>query len=76
MLIYNHQQRTSNPDTETGEREEKDMRYIVENWETEEVIKVFDSEEERNEWIKKKCTSSNDGVFITGTEIRISCYEE
>lgn len=30
------------------------MRYIVENWETEEVIRVFDSEEERSEWIKKK----------------------
>lgn len=52
------------------------MRYIVENWETEEVIKVFESGEERNEWIKKKCTSSNDGVFIADTEIRISCYEE
>lgn len=52
------------------------MRYIVENWETEEVIKVFDSEEERNEWIIKKCTFFNDGVFIADTEIRISCYEE
>lgn len=52
------------------------MRYIVEDWETEEVIRVFDSEEERSEWIKKKCTSFNGGVFITGTETRISCYEE
>lgn len=52
------------------------MRYIVENWETEEVIKVFDSEEERNEWIIKKCTFFNGGVFIADTEIRISCYEE
>lgn len=58
------------------EREEKDMRYIVEDWETEEVIKVFDSEEERSEWIKKRCTSFNDGVFITSTETRISCYEK
>jgi hypothetical protein len=63
--------------TQSREKErKKDMRYIVENRETEEVIKIFDSEEERNEWINKKCTSFNDGVFIAGTEIRISCYEE
>ena len=28
------------------------MKYIVETWLTEEVIKVFSSEKEREEWIK------------------------
>ncbi len=51
------------------------MKYIVEDWLTEETIKVFSSEEERQEWINDNCISFSDGVFITDTSIRISCYE-
>ena len=51
------------------------MKYIVENWMTEEVIKVFDSEEDRQEWINENCVSFSDGCFIEDTTIKISCYE-
>ena len=48
------------------------MKYIVENWLTEETIKVFDSEEERQEWINDNCISFSDGSYIDGTETKIS----
>ena len=51
------------------------MKYIVENWMTEETIKVFDSEEERQEWINDNCISFSDGCYIDGTETKISIYE-
>ncbi len=51
------------------------MKYIVEDWMTEETIKVSSSEKERQEWINVNCTSFSDGVFITDTTTRISCYE-
>lgn len=51
------------------------MKYIVENWLTEETIKVFDSEEERQEWINDNCISFPDGCYIDGTETKISIYE-
>ncbi|WP_156059452.1 hypothetical protein [Acetivibrio ethanolgignens] len=51
------------------------MKYIVENWLTEETIKVFDSEEERQEWINDNCISFSDGSYIDGTETKISIYE-
>lgn len=51
-------------------------KYVVENWLTEEVIKVFNSEEERNAWIKENCVWYSDGCFIDGTTDRISIYEE
>ena len=51
------------------------MKYIVENWLTEETIKVFDSEEERQEWLNDNCISFSDGNYIDGTEIKISIYE-
>ena len=50
-------------------------KYIVENWITEETIKVFDSEEERQEWLNYNCISFSDGNYIDGTEIKISIYE-
>ena len=50
-------------------------KYIVENWLTEETIKVFDSEEERQEWLNDNCISFSDGNYIDGTEIKISIYE-
>ena len=51
------------------------MKYIVENWLTEETIKVFANEEERQEWINNNCISFSDGGYIKGTEIKISIYE-
>ena len=50
-------------------------KYIVENWLTEETIKVFDSEEERQEWLNDNCISFSDGNYIDGTDIKISIYE-
>lgn len=51
------------------------MKYIIENLLTEEAMKVFDSEEKREEWIRENCISFSDGVYIQDTDIRISCYE-
>ena len=51
------------------------MKYIVENWLTEEVLKVFESEEDREEWIRDNVMFLSDGGFLDdGT--RISIYEE
>ena len=36
------------------------MKYIIEDWLTEEIIKVFSSEEERNDWIEDNCTWFSD----------------
>lgn len=52
------------------------MKYIIENWTTKETIRTFNSEEEREKWIRENCTTFDNGTFITGTEVRISCYEE
>ena len=51
------------------------MKYIVETWLTEEVIQVFYSEKEREEWMKDNCEWFSDGCFLKDTETRISCYE-
>lgn len=51
------------------------MKYVVEDWLTEEAIKVFDSEEDRQEWIDDNCISFSDGCYINDTSIRISIYE-
>ena len=48
---------------------------VFENWLTEETIKVFDSEGERQEWLNDNCISFSDGNYIDGTEIKISIYE-
>lgn len=52
------------------------MKYIVENWLTEETIKKFDSEEEREKWIRDNCVSFSDGYYIDDTEIKISIYDK
>ena len=52
------------------------MKYIVENWLTEGIIKIFRSEKERDEWIEDNCEWFSDGCFIKDTEIKISCYEK
>lgn len=46
------------------------MRYIVENWDTEEVIATFKTEEERQRWIDSNVTEGYMG------DVRISIYEE
>lgn len=52
------------------------MKYIMENWLTEETIKEFDGEEEREEWIRNNCKIFSDGCYITDTKTRISIYEQ
>lgn len=50
------------------------MKYIVENWLTEEVIKVFHSEEDRQEWLNDNVNNFSDGGYLDdGT--KISIYE-
>lgn len=51
------------------------MKYIIEDWLTEDILKIFNSEEERNEWINENCISFSDGVYVLDTTIKISCYE-
>lgn len=48
------------------------MKYIVENWLTEEVVKVFDTEEERQQWIDDNVNHFSDGGYLDdGTKIAI-----
>ena len=50
------------------------MKYIVENWLTEEIIKVFPSDEERQKWLLDNVNSFSDGGYLDdGT--KISIYE-
>ena len=50
------------------------MKYIVEAWMTEEMIKVFSSEEEREQWLKDNVNYFSDGGYLDdGT--KISIYE-
>ena len=51
------------------------MKYVIKEMMTEGIIKVFSSEEERDEWIEDNCTWFSDGCFITDTETKISTYE-
>ena len=51
-------------------------KYYVENWKTEEVIEVFDTYEQRQEWIKKNVTiipygGSHGGYLKDGTQVGI-----
>lgn len=51
------------------------MKYIVENWFTEETLAVFDTEEDRQKWLNDNCDYYSDGAYLSdGT--RISIYEE
>lgn len=47
------------------------MKYIVENWDTEEIIAVFDTEEQRELWL---LNYSTEGYLADGT--KISIYEQ
>lgn len=50
------------------------MKYIVEDWITEETLKTFDTEEERESWIKENVNMFSDGGYLDdGT--KISIYE-
>lgn len=51
------------------------MEYIVEDWLTEEVLKVFETEESRNQWIKENVTFFSDGGFLEDGR-KVSIYEE
>lgn len=46
------------------------MKYIVENWDTEETIAEFETEEQRQDWIDNYAP---DGITADG--IKISIYE-
>ena len=45
-------------------------RFIVENWDTDEIIKEFETSEEREIWLKENVI---DGHMANG--IRVSIYE-
>lgn len=50
------------------------MKYIVEDWQTEEELKVFDTEEERDEWMDENCEYFSDGAFlIDGRKVCATC---
>ncbi|WP_242357066.1 hypothetical protein [Hungatella effluvii] len=51
------------------------MKYIVEDRSTDETLKEFDSEEEREKWIADNCTWIADRCYVTGTKIQIAIYE-
>ena len=51
------------------------MKYIVENWITEEIIAVFDTEDARQKWLDENCDYCSDGGYLSdGT--KVSIYEE
>ena len=50
------------------------MKYIVEDWMTDETIKEFDTEEEREEWIRENITYYSDGGYLDDGR-KISIYE-
>ena len=48
------------------------MKYIVANWLTDEVIKMFDFEEERDQWLTENINRFSDGCYLDdGTKISI-----
>lgn len=48
------------------------MKYFVANWLTEEVIKVFETEESREQWIRDNVNRFSDGGYLDdGTKIEI-----
>ena len=50
------------------------QKYIVENWLTDEIIKVFPTEESREEWLRDNVNFYSDGGYLDdGT--KISIYE-
>ena len=49
------------------------MKYIVENWETEEIIKIFKTEEERKTFIKNNVDENG---FCKLYNCKISIYDE
>ena len=49
------------------------MKYYIENWNTEETLFTFDTEEERQKFINKECYIEDGVGFYNG--VRISIYE-
>lgn len=50
------------------------MKYIVEAWLTEEIIAVFNSEEEREKWLNDNVNYFSDGGYLDNG-VQISIYE-
>lgn len=42
------------------------MKYIVETWLTEEVIKVFSTQEDLDAWMDENAEWFSDGAFVEG----------
>lgn len=51
------------------------MKYIVADWMTDEPLKVFDTDEERDEWIDDNVEIFSDGGYLSDGR-RVCIYEE
>ena len=51
------------------------MKYIVEDWMTDEVLKVFDTSEDREQWLRDNVNYCSDGGYLDDGR-KISIYEE
>lgn len=58
----------------TDEMAMLDIVYFVEDWDTEETIECFATEEERTEWLMENGTDTIDGFFLTDGR-RVAIYE-
>ena len=54
---------------------EKTMKYIVEDWTTDEILKVFDTSEDREAWLRDNVNYYSDGGYLDDGR-KISIYEE
>ena len=50
------------------------MKYYVEDWLTDEVLAVFDTEEERKKWLDENVEYFSDGAYLADGR-KISIYE-
>lgn len=51
------------------------MKYIVEDWMTDEILKVFDTPEDREAWLRDNVNYYSDGWYLDDGR-KISIYEE
>lgn len=58
----------------TDEMAELDIVYFVEDWDTEEVIECFKTEEERSGWLIENGTDTIDGFFLHDGR-KVAIYE-
>lgn len=58
----------------TNEMAELDIVYFVEDWDTEETIECFATEEERDEWLMENMIDTPNGGFLKDGR-RIAIFE-